>query len=229
MNNPLKYSDPTGNFFVIDDWIHGFVKGLFRGGFRGAWETANRDATNSFRIFKGLFQSDETKSDWGRIWEVVSRFTWQGIQTVAGYTGAEAASMFGNVESVDYYRGATVVRGTHEGLAWGAGDPAVTLGSYIIGDRNISADPNNFLFQHEYGHYLQSQRFGFAYLTKIGFASARSEGNHNLHPTEQDANKRALYYFSTNDASFTTWSFADNPIVGYRGGKHSIAPIIRLF
>ncbi|MCO5238169.1 MAG: hypothetical protein M9933_18075 [Chitinophagaceae bacterium] len=224
MNNPVKYNDPSGDFFVIDDWVHGFFKGLFRGGFKSAWKTANRDADNSWRIFKGLFNSDENKDFKNRLWEVVSRFTWQGIQTVAGYTGSELASMLGDVESVRYYGGATVVKGTHDGLVWGGGGPAVTLGNFIIGDKTIEASPTNSLFQHEYGHYLQSQRFGFTYLPKVGFPNARSVGKHSNHPTEQDANKLAFKYFSERDENFSKWDFEKNPINGYNPSEDYDSP-----
>lgn len=32
INNPLKYKDPTGDFFIIDDFVIGFVQGLFSKG-----------------------------------------------------------------------------------------------------------------------------------------------------------------------------------------------------
>ena len=40
---------------------------------------------------------------------------------------------------------------------WGA----FTSGSFIMGSRELEANPHNSLFQHEYGHYLQSQAFGW--------------------------------------------------------------------
>ena len=65
------------------------------------------------------------------------------------------------------------------------------------------------LYMHEYGHYLQSQRFGFCYLYKIGIPSLISSTLdidldyapyhlHNLTSMETDANKRAAYYFKKN-------------------------------
>lgn len=193
-------------------------KGLFNN--ESPWRRADREARNASRIHDGLFKSDPTKNFWGRIWEVVSRFTWQGIQTAAGYVSSHASNIFGTVTDVNYYGGATVVKGMNDGLFLGAGDPAVTLGNYIIGDRTIDANPNNSLFQHEYGHYLQSQEFGFAYLTKIGLPNAQTKrGFHNTHRTEQDANVRAFRYFNNNDPNFSSWNFADNPIIGYRSSQ----------
>jgi hypothetical protein len=105
---------------------------------------------------------------------------------------------------------------------WGA----VTFGSYIMGNRGIQADPTNTLFQHEYGHYLQSQATGWYYLFAHGLPSAFSEGDHDLHPVEQDANIRAFKYFTKHEKGLFdiydanggyngAWIFRINPITGY--------------
>jgi hypothetical protein len=96
---------------------------------------------------------------------------------------------------------------------WGA----VTLGSFTTGENGITADPKNVLFQHEYGHYLQSQSSGNAYLTRFGIPSILSKYPHNHHPVEQDANIRAFNYFKEYEEGFedTDWDASYNPIVGY--------------
>lgn len=159
----------------------------------------------------GLFKTDPNKNFWGRSWELISRFTWQAPQTAVGYTLSGGHNLFGGVRSVDYYGGATVVETWNED--WGG----ISLGSYIIGSRGITADPNNPLFQHEYGHYIQSQDSGPMYLSKYGIPSALSkEGvDHSLHPAEQDANARALSYFNRHESNYSGWNFFSNPIVGY--------------
>ena len=92
------------------------------------------------------------------------------------------------------------------GNNWGKGrSAAVTLGSYITGGRDLKADPNNSLFQHEYGHYLQSQSMGWGYLPRVGMPSLMSadgSGNHKYQPFEQDANRRAFMYFNKNVSGF---------------------------
>ena len=72
------------------------------------------------------------------------------------------------VISILFLFGATVIK------ASSIGNRGITLGSYIAGGNSIEADPNNSLFQHEYGHYLQSQEMGLAYLAKVGIPSIRS-------------------------------------------------------
>ncbi|MDH6382837.1 hypothetical protein M2451_004192, partial [Dysgonomonas sp. PFB1-18] len=102
------------------------------------------------------------------------------------------------------------------------GGRGVTMGSYIIGERGIKADPTNELFQHEYGHYLQSQAYGWTFMPKFGIPSAisaaKKDGNHNNRAFEQDANARALSYFVDEyGETFAKeiWDHVIHPIIGY--------------
>ena len=81
-------------------------------------------------------------------------------------------------------------------------------GSYIIGNNTIEADPNNSLFQHEYGHYLQSQKYGFAYLPRYGAQSARGYDD-----VEFDANARAFKYFLKKTGGNFTWDFRNHRLI----------------
>ena len=225
-NNPVMYVDPDGEFVVVDSWIIGFIDGFFSKSndrFSNGFEEANRRAWNDIKIYGGLFASDENKSGGARFLEVLSRFTWQLPQSVGGFLTAQlhnTLGLRGGVESVDYKYGATVVRTRNSD--WGA----VAQGSYIVGDNSIRPDAHNPLFQHEYGHYLQSQAFGFAYYPRVGIPSLRSAsrpgGGHIFHPVEQDANARAFVYFNENVEDFYVegsesglgkgWDFTFNPI-----------------
>ncbi|GHT76109.1 hypothetical protein AGMMS50262_13420 [Bacteroidia bacterium] len=198
LNNPMKYTDPNGEF--IFGFIAGFWKGVFTGKnvFKSAWE----GGVNEVKIWAGLFASDPNKNFGGRVWEVISRFTWQLPQTLFGYGFAQISNYAGQVDKVDYWGGATVSSGNN----WGSG--AVTMGSFITGNRELKADPNNSLFQHEYGHYLQSQEMGWGYLARVGLPSlmsANGDGYHKYQPFEQDANRRAFMYFNENVAGFYTY------------------------
>ena len=89
----------------------------------------------------------------------------------------------------------------------------VTLGNYIAGNPNLKADPSNYLFQHEFGHYLQSKKYGPAYLSAFAIPSGLSvaKGNdHKLFRVEQDANARAIKYF--NKRGVLDWKFEKNQI-----------------
>lgn len=152
LNNPLAYVDPSGEFFIVDSWLIGL--------FSGGWKEANRRTGNDIKIWGGLFVTDSNKSFGGQIWEFISRFAWQLPQTLGGFFTSHSYNTFGlqgGVQSVNYKYGATVLRTRNDG--WGG----VTQGSYIVGDNSIRADANNPLFQHEYGHYIQSQQMGWGY------------------------------------------------------------------
>jgi len=225
LNNPLKYTDPSGEFFIIDSWLIG----LFSGGFK----EANKRAWNDIKIWGGLFASDPNKGLLGRFWETISRFTWQLPQTIGGWGTAQACNTLGlkgGVESVKYKYGATVVSTQN---SWDGA--AITQGSYIVGGSELQADPNNSLFQHEYGHYIQSQSIGWAYYQRVGLPSAGSEHgkyklnypSHDYHPVEQDANRRAFLYFNKHVTGFQNdtylsdnlgWNFVKNPLDVYKTG-----------
>lgn len=170
-NNPVVYVEPDGEFVgtvitaVYDFWRIGLTEGGFEfwnwgsKNFRDAWRefdpTAEWSRTNkAFKVDLGLFKTDPEKDFFGRAWELISRFTWQLPQTLAGFHTAQLTNLTQNANWVKHKYGATVVQRTK------SGGSAVTLGNYIIGDNEIEADPHNYLFQHEYGHYLQSQAMG---------------------------------------------------------------------
>ena len=185
---------------------------------------------NETSIIKGMFASDN-KAFWKQVGDVASRFFWQQPQTFLGTATAFAFNRLGVVESVDQLYGATTIttkgilgnkgecigKGALFGDNWG-----ITIGNTIIGGNNLAADPNNRFFQHEYGHYLQSQDFGPLYLFGVGLPSLSSHGND--HPTacvELDANYRAFNYFNRYVEGFyispQQWSLSYNHINGWLG------------
>lgn len=95
------------------------------------------------------------------------------------------------------------------------------LGSYVIGSSELKAEPKNYLFQHEYGHYLQSQKFGPSYMLVFGFPSFISatigsfynKHNHRKFYTERYANKLAYNYFMEQLPDGTLkWNSEYNPL-----------------
>lgn len=237
-NNPLKYTDPSGEFIVADSWAIGFVDGFFStssGRWNAGWNEANHRAEMDARIWGGLFASDPNgQGGGGRTKEVFSRFTWQLPQTVGGFATAHVINtlgFYGGVSSVEYAYGTTVVATNSEN--WGG----VTQSNYIVGNNTIEANANNTLFQHEYGHYLQSREMGFAYYNVVGIPSIRSASardvDHGYSVFEQDANRRAFLYFNANvdgfkdDIDFGStdwgvenkgWNFVANPLT-LEGGR----------
>ena len=204
LNNPVKYTDPSGNFHFVSWLQKNLILGALKGFFHGSdpINSMLRQVKMSTKIVQGLFATDSNKSDWGRARELISRFTWQLPQTYLGFRTANLLNEYGDVGYVKSKFGATAVASKTLNKFG-----AVTLGNYIIGERNLRADENNSLFQHEYGHYLQSQSLGLGYLVRVGapsFLQASFGGNHDFMNYEQDANMRAFRYFNENVPGFYT-------------------------
>lgn len=85
----------------------------------------------------------------------------------------------------------------------------------------LRADPNNPTFQHEYGHYIQSQNMGPAYLFAVGIpslasaaeSSIKKDGSHKYSNVERDANYLGFEYFSRYSEGFyqDTFDEFNNP------------------
>jgi hypothetical protein len=236
LNNPLRYFDPTGytwwsHFWGWADetgskvvattgkilaWSFTFAPSVIDAIHNGDWSRLDpfkkgTISNNCYQITSGLFS--------GSFKQAVSRFTWELPQTILGYGYSMASNYFGTVQSVNFYDGATVVQNYKDHVWLGSGsDLGITLGSFINGNNEIEADPNTRLFQHEYGHYIQSQTSGWFYLSKYAIPSALSKYPYNQHPVEQDANIRAFTYFNKHIDGYSGWVFTGlngNPINGY--------------
>jgi len=176
---------------------------------------------NSFKIALGNFALDENNF-WGGVWQGISRHTWEMPQTFGGHIYTQIRNMQGNVDRVDYFGGATFAIKENAGYKDG-----VSLGSFInIND--LGKVEGNFrdyllsnpLYMHEYGHYIESQRAGPAYLLTIGIPSIRSAKNsewidrynttHDFFWTETRANRHAAKYFGDNYG--VVWNFQRYPL-----------------
>lgn len=183
------------------------ASGLEQGIFTGDWSALG----NAGKLFLGNFYLDDNRTFFGGVWQGISRHTWEYPQTFIGHSASQVINALGMTRSVTFYGGATVSETFRDN--WGG----ICLGSFIIGSRGITADPSNTLFQHEFGHYLQSQASGLMYFSRYGIPSALSKKgvDHSLHPVEQDANARALKYFNKHISGYRDWNHFKNPIVGY--------------
>ena len=194
----MKYTDKNGEFFSL-------IVGLF--------ETVANVVTHGVNF--NNYDWDKTSNAWkidagwfkGNIGQILSRFTWELPQTILGYAYGQVANVAGKVDNVQYYGGATVIKTYGDDIPWFSGVNGVTLGSFITGNNTIEANPNNSLFQHEYGHYLQSQKYGFAYLPRYGIPSARGDES-----VEFDANSRAFSYFYNETGGNFTWDFRSHTL-----------------
>ena len=212
LNNPLRYTDENGEFIL--GFIFGFFKGLFTG--KNVFKTAWKTAVNETKIFAGLFTLDTKRGFWHALGELVSRFTWQLPQTLLGYGWTQTRNYLGYVDRVDYLGGATFA--THENSSKERG---ITIGNYVNIDNPKSVEgkfanyvASNPLYMHEYGHYLDSQRWGPIYLFAIGAPSLINQikhpDSHKTYWTEINANRLAKNYFGTYYG--VDWSFDNYPM-----------------
>jgi hypothetical protein len=231
INNPLKYTDPSGEFFLgtILTFVGDALKTAFiDGGLDPTSKTARQNAWRDFdpsaewsstnkawKIDVGGFKTDPNRTIAGRGLQLLSRWTWELPQTVLGKAASHSRNWLGQVDNVDYYGGATLVNDDDPSYrgAWG-----FTLGPYI-NSKNIVADPNvSEIFRHEYGHTLQSRLVGPLYLTHVALPSLVGSGledlglnDHNREWYETQANRMAFRYFSNHDSgALTTLPWDDN-------------------
>ena len=192
------------------------ASGVARGITTGDWKTL----LNSAEIFLGNFYIDENLGFWEGIWNGYSKQSWESLQMGLGHTVGQLTNMFNCVERVEYYGGATVLKYNSNDMT------SFSLGCFIHGNNKIEANPSNSLFQHEFGHYLQSRLSGIGFLFAFGIESGFSDwfaNDHRLTYTEIDANRRALKYFSNQYVNYgwideegyyhsSNWKWQDNPL-----------------
>jgi RHS repeat-associated protein len=190
-NNPLKYTDPSGEKWK---WWHLGVLDFLTGGMisMGATTMATHEIVFSFA--DALGQS----------------YIWEAPHNQLVYSYTQWKNDFGKVDRVDYLGGATFAteytNETRDGIS---------LGSFINIRNNIEiegdfaeyviSDP---LYMHEYGHTFDSKRLGPVYLFAVGLPSLISANNaeqvkgeptnvttHDFRVYEMRANKYAADYF----------------------------------
>ena len=158
----------------------------------------------------GPFYLDENKSFWGQVWEGVSRNTLESPQQVMGYAWSSIRNAWS--ERVDLWGGATFTTNFN-----GSYGPGVTIGSFVNIDSNYTDGNINkyssfdtFMksgeymaeeyYQHEYGHTIQSKKFGPLYLPIPALQSLLVTSFTNRADafwTEKQADSFGLYYINS--------------------------------
>jgi hypothetical protein len=124
-----------------------------------------------------------------------------------GHTVGQVRNTFGGVDNVDYFGGATLINVNDDsGSRWG-----FTLGPFI-NSKNLTTEHE--MFRHEYGHTLQSKRWGVLYPFVVGIPSAlssnfSSEEKHRNRWYEKDANRYGERYYRRyfqNSLTLTPWN-----------------------
>lgn len=161
---------------------------------------------NSIFILTGLFSTDSNEGSFLYIFLLLSRFTWELPQTLLGYIFAQSMNIIGRVGDVRLFAGTIYcVHNVRSRRRQG-----VSIGNFIYvkllsGVLIFEKDP---LLLHEFGHHLQSRRFGLLYLLIIGIPSLISAirakplpggiSTHDLQWYELQANRYAAAYLFRN-------------------------------
>lgn len=173
---------------LLDDYCIGFFKGLIR---RGHIASAHQEGIQAIRfvslLWRGLFLGN------GRL--LLSRFTFEILQTVLGFIISQLAIWFRSVRSVSFFNHVTIL----EGGGWGS---SVCFGSHILLHPNEKADITNPVLQHEFGHTFQSHQSGPLYLLKYGIPSLLTD---NTAWMECDANTRVEKYLNRDHVAIQAW------------------------
>lgn len=183
---------------------------------------------NSLKIDAGLFRADGANVK-DKILQFASRFTWELPQTKLGHNYSHTRNFLGLVDRVDYSDGATFCTNEYTSDRNG-----ITMGCFIninIDDHAPMDESGHFspasklLYMHEYGHYIQSQQYGWGDLFSVGLPSicdlAFGNGkdysfihdelyqNHDLKWFERNASKKAKTHFRILDEK---WDYVLYPI-----------------
>lgn len=159
LNNPLKYTDPSGEIFSFITGLFETIKNIAKKGFHFDRYSYRRTA-NAWKIDMGMFKGNSK--------QILSKWTWGAANSFAGLAVGHTLNLVGRVDRVSDMDGMLALSGVTDGEA------AFTIGHYSFGPDNYTATWRDHLFVHEYGHYIQSQRVGPYFLPLIGITSAAS-------------------------------------------------------
>jgi len=203
---------------IIAPYFVGFTDTAKAGKMVGrAYADYGKRIANAFKIDMGLFQGDSNLSPKKNFLSVMSRFSWEIMQTTFGNIMAHVLNNFYET-NVEYFHGATMVSITSPNVGhWG-----ITTGPYING-ASLTADPVlDDIFAHEYGHTKQSQFLGPLYLPGVGVPSLVGsfldyeldvDHDHDREWYEVWANQLSYNYFDKHGYTNVTssWNDTSNP------------------
>ena len=152
-NNPVKYVDPTGKFFIIDDLIGAVIQSIRDNNWSNFGEKFKSNFINTWKLI-------------GHSILMLPQTLWFAPQEILGLL-LGYGFILGSGGTVDWDGGFTYVNMTDS--SWD--ETGITLGSIGIGDPDVKS--------HEKGHYYQSWILGPLYLFVIGIPSGIHAAMHN--------------------------------------------------
>ncbi len=213
LNNPVKHTDPSGNFHLpsfLKFWkgalLINSVVNLFKHGINLSTWNMNM-VKNAVKITASTIQG--TKG------QILNKWTWNYWLTKWGHDFTQMLNMTGLVKDVTHMDGAVAISGIAKK------DEAFTFGHYIFGPRKFRADWRDHLFVHEYGHYVQAQRMGLFYIPVVAYPSVVNYGmgaakifgpsNHSERWYEVHASRLGAKHFDRHYGRGATGYEKDNP------------------
>jgi hypothetical protein len=188
-NNPIKYTDPDGRMFGIDDAIGAAIQSFMDGDWNKFGERFASNFINSWKLFGSMFNTFHDVHNFvdfmKGIGPFVGRFTWGILGTAVGFlSGYVAIEGFGGQYS--NYKNLSMIK-------TGGWYGAFTIGFVTVGDSETLS--NELIYAHERGHCLFSLWSGPLYLVHglASFAHAIRYGEANdgyyEYQTEQEADQ----------------------------------------
>jgi hypothetical protein len=157
-NNPVKYTDPDGKFFGIDDAIGAACQCWNDGDWNKFGERFKSNFTNSWKLLGNMFNTFHDIHNVGDFFksmgEFIARFTLGLPSTIAGFVWGWI-QIEGGGKYNSYKNLSVITFDDRRGSAY-------TVGYVVIGPDDIMTDP--VWLAHENGHYYFSLFTNMFYL-----------------------------------------------------------------
>jgi len=115
------------------------------------------------RILSSIISYDPSKSFVGKVLQIFGHFTWELPQQFLGILTGEFTNLIGGIESVYKYSNGAIVLNNR----WMGAGAGLTMGNIIT----IGSGSKSDVLSHEFGHYIQSRRFGPLWTPVFGIPS----------------------------------------------------------
>ena len=131
-------------------------------------ELINPDGSQTFgakagRILGSFIAYDMDKTFVGKALQIISHFTWELPQQIISVLIAQFTNVIGGIESVYRYSNGSLLLNNRFLMS----DVGFTMGNLMTVGPNSSMET----IEHEFGHYIQSRRFGPLWIPAFGIPS----------------------------------------------------------
>ncbi len=114
-------------------------------------EKKQTTGSKALTILGSFIATDKNKTFMGKVLQIISHFTWELPQQLVGVIGAEVTCTLGGIDKMVFEQGVLFIYNNKLGS-----DAGMTIGNIS----QVSTDITLNSKKHEFGHYIQSRRFG---------------------------------------------------------------------